>query len=143
MPRHRPVFAALVVCCSVIFSAAIVTAQTTDRSGIEGRVIDTSGAALPGVTVTLTKGTTERVVITDANGKFAFPNVNPSVPYTLRAELAGFKTVIKTIEPSEDLHVTLKPSVAESCCFCPMPLIELDRVSVTTLTPFALSKLPF
>ena len=61
---------------------------------IQGRATDTSGALLPGVTVTATSpsmiGTQTQV--TNENGTFRFPAVPPGT-YELTFELAGFSTV--------------------------------------------------
>src|SRR4051812_38953375 len=61
---------------------------------IQGRVADSSGAILPGVTVTATSpsmmGTQTQV--TNENGTYRFPAVPPGV-YELNFELAGFNTV--------------------------------------------------
>src|SRR5689334_1339338 len=61
---------------------------------IQGRVTDTSGAVLPGVTVTATSpsliGTQSQV--SNENGAYRFPAVPPGT-YELTFELAGFNTV--------------------------------------------------
>jgi hypothetical protein len=61
---------------------------------IQGRVVDTSGAVLPGVTVTASSpamiGTQAQV--TAASGSYRFPAVPPGV-YTLTFELPGFRSV--------------------------------------------------
>jgi len=61
---------------------------------IQGRAADSSGAILPGVTVTATSpsmiGTQSQV--TNENGTYRFPAVPPGV-YELTFELAGFNTV--------------------------------------------------
>jgi hypothetical protein len=61
---------------------------------IQGRVADTSGAILPGVSVTATSpsmiGTQTQV--TNENGTYRFPAVPPGT-YELSFELAGFNTV--------------------------------------------------
>jgi hypothetical protein len=61
---------------------------------IQGRVADSSGAMLPGVTVTASSpsmiGT--QTQITNENGSFRFPAVPPGI-YELTFELAGFNTV--------------------------------------------------
>ena len=60
---------------------------------IQGRVADSSGAVLPGVTVTASSpsmiGTATQV--TNENGSYRFPAVAPGV-YELTFELAGFST---------------------------------------------------
>ena len=68
-------------------------AQSTAINGtIEGNVVDSSGAALPGVTVTITNTDTgaQRVVITGAQGEYRAPLL-PLGSYALTAELPGFK----------------------------------------------------
>jgi outer membrane receptor protein involved in Fe transport len=58
-----------------------------------GIVQDTSGAILPGVTVTVThQGTTlTRETVSDGRGEFTLPALPPGA-YTIRIELSGFKT---------------------------------------------------
>jgi hypothetical protein len=67
-------------------------AQQSASSGIVGQVMDSSGAAVPGATVTVTNvGTSaQRTVATDAEGRFAFPSLPPAT-YKLHAELQGFQ----------------------------------------------------
>ena len=61
---------------------------------ILGAITDTSGAVMPGVTVTLTNAGTGlvRVVVTDSNGEYTAPSL-PTGRYIVKAELPGFKTV--------------------------------------------------
>jgi hypothetical protein len=61
---------------------------------IFGTITDTSGAAVPGVTVTLTHTATGlvRVVTTTADGDYTAPLL-PTGVYTVVAELSGFRTV--------------------------------------------------
>jgi len=57
-----------------------------------GQVLDATHAALPGATVTVINAGTnaQRVVTTDAEGRFTVPNL-PSATYILRVELSGFR----------------------------------------------------
>ena len=61
---------------------------------IQGRVADSSGAVLPGVTVTATSPSMigAQSQVTNENGLYRFPAVPPGV-YELTFELAGFSTV--------------------------------------------------
>src|SRR6185436_13267282 len=61
---------------------------------IQGRVADSSGAVLPGVTVTATSPSMigAQTQVTNENGQYRFPAVPPGV-YDLDFELAGFNTV--------------------------------------------------
>jgi len=84
------VFAVLAV------SAAPGVAQT--RSMMTGAIRDSSGAVLPGVTVTLT-GTSllggPKTAVTNEDGVYRLPELSPGT-YDLVAELQGFQTVKRT-----------------------------------------------
>src|SRR5207248_4526907 len=77
---------------AVLASAAPAFAQTTGR--LVGTIEDAQGAVLPGVTVTVTSPQLQGVnsTVTDATGQFRFPSLPPGA-YTVKADLAGFKTV--------------------------------------------------
>jgi hypothetical protein len=68
------------------------------RTGsIWGHVTDTQGAPLPGVSVTLSSPFgAPKTVVTDEQGIFRFPSLDPSSKYGLAAELSGFKKQEKT-----------------------------------------------
>jgi Carboxypeptidase regulatory-like domain len=61
---------------------------------ILGTITDTSGAVMPGATVTLRNTGTGlvRTVVTDADGEYTAPSL-PTGKYAVSAELSGFKTV--------------------------------------------------
>ena len=69
---------------------------------ITGEVKDTSGAVIPGATVTAQNAATNAVRIQNSNeaGAFTFPAMPPG-DYTVKAELQGFKTAQNKVE----LHV--------------------------------------
>ena len=71
------------------------SAQTTAQ--INGTVVDESGAALPGVTVTALHNETgfRRDTVTDATGSYTLANL-PIGPYRLEATLTGFRTYVQT-----------------------------------------------
>ena len=80
------------------FVPALVTpvaAQTTTAT-MTGAVSDTSGGVVPGVTVTVTSTATalKRSVTSDADGRYVVPALPPG-RYEVRAELAGFKTMLR------------------------------------------------
>ena len=74
-------------------AATTTTAQTVTGS-LQGTVLDTSNAVLPGVTVTIRNMDTgaERVVVTNETGFYSAPYL-PIGRYAVTAELAGFGTV--------------------------------------------------
>jgi hypothetical protein len=85
----RSVLAAVAVFLT-LHTAASAQVTTAD---IVGRVTDSSGAVLPGVTVTVENvGTHEtRVVPTGASGDYTF-TILPIGRYTVKIELQGFST---------------------------------------------------
>jgi hypothetical protein len=76
-------------------NAGSLTAQST-LGTIEGRVTDDTGAVLPGATVTVTSVQTGAVVtvVTNAQGLYRAPNLNPS-EYTVRIDLSGFGSILR------------------------------------------------
>jgi len=65
---------------------------------ISGEVRDSSGAIVPGVTVTATSKATNATRETQSNtaGEYNFPAMQPGV-YEVKAELAGFRTVTQGV----------------------------------------------
>jgi hypothetical protein len=81
------------VAAALLFSPLPALAQIGQTATLTGTVTDTTGAVLPGVTVTvagesLIGGT--RSTATDANGGYRFPALAPGI-YTVTAELSSFK----------------------------------------------------
>ena len=99
--------------------ATVVSSQTLGM--IEGRVIDSTGAVLPGATVSVTNVATSiaRVAVTNTQGLFRALNLNPG-QYEVQVEMQGFRTAIRknvnlTVGETVNLNFTLDlQSVAES-----------------------------
>lgn len=73
-------------------------AQSTERSGITGKVTDTSGAVVPGVTVTISSPSLPagpQAAQTDTAGRYRFTTL-PNGMYAIQFELSGFETVKRT-----------------------------------------------
>ncbi|MGE0815068.1 MAG: carboxypeptidase regulatory-like domain-containing protein [Vicinamibacterales bacterium] len=93
----RRLGAALAACAVALLTVSTAFAQVQTGS-ITGTVSDTSGAVLPGVTVTLSG---ERLIggaqtaVTDAGGTYRFDRLVPGA-YAMKFELQGFKTVERT-----------------------------------------------
>ena len=104
-----------------LLALARVAAAQTPTGSIDGVVVDTTGAVVPGVAVVLTHEPTGvvREVVSDGQGLFRAPLL-PVGPYTVRASLAGFQTfetrgISLTIGQAISVRVELKPGgVAES-----------------------------
>jgi hypothetical protein len=73
----------------LVASGAYAQLQT---GNLYGTVQDDQGAALPGVTVTLTGDGAPQVQVTNAQGQFRFFSLSPG-NYGLKSELEGFSTV--------------------------------------------------
>ena len=93
---------ALLAGLALVLSATPARAQS-QTGEIFGKVTDVSGGVMPGVTVTLTGPSLlqPQVATTSETGTFQFPRLNVGT-YTVKFELAGFKTVVK-----QDIQVTV------------------------------------
>jgi len=87
--------------------------QAVSGSQISGIVKDTTGAAIPGAEVTVTKTDTGtvRTVFTGADGSFVLPNL-PVGPYQLKVVLQGFNTYVRDgivlqVSTNPEINVTL------------------------------------
>jgi Carboxypeptidase regulatory-like domain len=81
-----------------------------------GTVVDNQGQALPGVTVKLTGHGAPQVQVTDAQGRFRFPNLSPGT-YNVEAQLEGFSTyenpnVVVNSGRDTDMPITLELAVS-------------------------------
>jgi hypothetical protein len=83
-----------VLISAVLSVAAPATAQTTASGSIAGSVVDSSGSALPGVTVEAASPALiekVRTVVSDARGEYKIVDLRPGT-YTVTFALAGFST---------------------------------------------------
>src|ERR1044072_1380517 len=79
----------------VLLAHSSAWAQATAQ--LSGTVKDSSGAVLPGVTVTVTQTDTgfSRTVVTETSGTYVVPNL-PTAPYKLEASPQCFRTYAQT-----------------------------------------------
>jgi iron complex outermembrane receptor protein len=91
----RALVAGIVACAFSLFGLPPAAAQSSTGS-LAGRVVDVSGAALPGaaVTVSTTSGVALRTGHTNLSGSFSLSNL-PAGTYHVAVELAGFRTVAR------------------------------------------------
>ncbi|MSO30840.1 MAG: TonB-dependent receptor [Acidobacteria bacterium] len=85
-----------ILALTFLVTTAVAWAQLATAE-LNGRVTDSSGAVLPGVTVTATQTATGlvRTVVTDGDGHYLISNL-PTGPYRLEVSLQGFKTHVQT-----------------------------------------------
>src|SRR6185436_6421089 len=98
----RTASAFILLCVSITASLA---AQAT--GAITGLASDTSGGAMPGVTIEITSRDTGQVrtAVTGGDGFYTVPLLNPGV-YKVKATLSGFRTTLR-----DNVIVTVNESV--------------------------------
>ena len=114
--------ACVVVGCSLSFLAVLAVVPASGQgavSEVNGNAVDSSGAVLPGVTITLTEETTGlvRSVVSNETGRFSVQALQPG-RYTMRAELAGFQTQTLsgiTVNVGQAAHDQLHASRRRRC----------------------------
>ena len=82
----------------VVFALSTVAAFAQDTTGtILGTITDSSGAVLPGVTITVKNTDTSqtRVAVSDAAGRYRMPLLPPG-HYEVAAQLSGFQTLVRS-----------------------------------------------
>jgi hypothetical protein len=94
--------------------AAFAQLQT---GNLYGKVSDQTGAALPGVTVTLDTGEAPQVQVTNAQGEFRFLSLAPAT-YRIKAELQGFSPVeyphiVINVGRNTSIEVTMNSAVED------------------------------
>lgn len=123
-------------------------AQTTGE--IYGKVADSSGAVVPGVTVTLESPNlmSAQTATTSGTGVYRFPRI-PIGTYSVRFELSGFRTVVrKEIRIEMGLNVainaTMDPGAQETVTITgEAPLIDTrDNSRVNRFNQEALQNIP-
>ncbi len=110
----------LLACLGAILLVAMprgASAQSVSSSQVSGVVRDSSGGALPGVDVTITKIDTGAVrsTVTAADGAFVLTNL-PVGPYQLKATLPGFSTyvqdgIVLQVSSNPQINITLAVGV--------------------------------
>ena len=140
---YRAAFTAMLVSLMALSAFGQIQSST-----LYGNVVGNDGAALPGVTVTLTGVGAPVVTVTDEQGRFRFPNLSPGT-YTLRAELAGYGTATRAgigvrLGASPDVTLTLNPSVAQTITVtAEAPLLDVRKTGTgATVSKVELETVP-
>lgn len=136
--KRKNVMKKLVLCLGIIFLFVFSLTAQVRTGNIYGKVVDSSGEALPGVTVILTGSLTGAVsFITTAKGVFRFQSLAPAKDYVLKAELQEFKTntlsgIVVIAGGNVDLTITLEQGVIseEVTVTAVIPVIDTKKTSI-------------
>jgi Carboxypeptidase regulatory-like domain len=82
----------LAIIIGILIAGSAVSLHAQELGSISGTVTDPSGAAIPGVTITVTnqlRGVVVRTLTTNSSGNYSVPDL-PVGTYSLRATKAGF-----------------------------------------------------
>jgi hypothetical protein len=121
-----------------------------NAAGLRGRIVDETGGALPGVTVTAANHDTglSRDAVTDRDGVYRFVGLPPGT-YSLNAELSGFssvsvKAITLNVAVERELNLTLKPAAMKEQITVTVdaPLIATSPSIGTTVSQQELENLP-
>ena len=116
--------------------------QTVDVASISGRVVDTTGGVIPGVTITATQLDTNVLTsaVTDQEGRFRFPYLRVG-PYSIVATLSGFVDATRRltlgIGAAYELPLTLAPAGLETTVnvSAETPVLEGARSQIAATVP--------
>jgi hypothetical protein len=140
MPNRIRILRWTIALLAIALAAAPVLAQYGQSTGgIQGRVTDESGGALPGVQVTVRGPGAPKTVYTDARGEFRVTNLDPGT-YTLALTLAGFQTVNRenvAVNLGRNTELTIPMGLtrveAAVTVTSEAPLLETKRVQTSTV----------
>ena len=135
---------------AAICTAATVSAQVTTGS-IVGTVSDTQGQVVPGATVAIKEigKQTVTTVVTDANGAYIAPFLNPGT-YEVEVELTGFKKYVRqgiTVQVNDRARVDASLEVGQltevTTVIAAAPLVKTESSEVgTVIEEKAIRELP-
>lgn len=123
---------------SAIFAALTASALFAQTTGqLKGKVVDASGAALPGVTVTVASPAQiggSKVTVSEADGSFSFPALAPGV-YKLNANLDAFvplerEGVQVRLDRTTEIEITLGQPTTETIeVTAEAPVVDPEQVA--------------
>ncbi len=147
MQKSRWALRALALAVAMIGLAGEASAQV-QTGNVFGSVADDKGAALPGVTVTLSGGGAPVVTTTDAEGNFRFVGVSPGT-YKLESTLDGFSPVVYeevtvNVNRNTTLNLTMNAAVADVITITSeSPLLDTRKIATgATVDKTELEKIP-
>ncbi len=131
----------------LLISSGAAFAQS-QGGNLYGATADDQGAALPGVTVTLSGQGAAQVQITDAQGNFRFLGLSPGA-YALNAVLDGFSTIdypniVINVGRNTTIEIEMNPAIEETITVTSeSPLLDERAITFgATVSQKELEKIP-
>jgi hypothetical protein len=138
--RTYPAFAAMLLFLVLPLVSTPLFAQqsSTVTGGLNGLVVDSTGAVVPGAKITLTGPQGTRVITTDALGHYSFTGLIPGF-YDVAAEKASFKTVKSAhneivVNLNSQLNLTLPVGNTEETVEVTATAVGIDTESTAIAT---------
>jgi hypothetical protein len=129
----------LVLAIAVLLLSAVSAVAQETTAAIQGTITDSSGAALPGVTVEAVSSRGQRFTAsTDSAGRYRFPSVPPGV-YTVTATLGGMEPAsVKNLQvtlgasPVVDLRLRVGAVAETLTVTAEAPIVDVTTSAVAT-----------
>lgn len=146
--RNRSLFAALLVLC--LAGSALGQAANPTTGAVAGVVTDSTGAALPGVTVTVANTQTglSRTAVTDVDGRYDAVLLPPGT-YRVTAELEGLGTaqrpsVSVLLGNTTTVNLTINPQLSEQITVtAAAPVVDVTQSGLaSSVTETEIESLP-
>jgi hypothetical protein len=145
---QKPLRAAFLLVSYLALGFAAYAQSSGNSTSVTGVVLDPTGAVVPNVTVEIHNPVSgfDRTTVTDATGRFSFPNV-PFNPYHLSANSQGFAAYSHDIDVRSlvpvNLSVSLKIGASESVTVeSGGDLVENDPIGHTDVDRGLFDKIP-
>src|SRR5262252_4059709 len=99
MRRIRPAIGAAILCASTaLLAPAVAHGQSAQSASLVGKVTDESGAAMPGVTITVKSPALQvpqMTTVSGVDGDYHLLELPPGT-YSVTFELSGFQTSVRS-----------------------------------------------
>src|SRR5262245_53976369 len=120
--------AAITFLIAVTFFTSISEAIEVTSGTLVGRVTDDSGTKLPRAVITITGTTGSKSVMSDEDGRFIIPDLNPG-DYTVRAEKSGLSTieqknVLIRLGSRTEISFKMKVGIRETVNVSGVPIVD-------------------
>ncbi len=126
--RLRPHVGFMLVTGLVMVGLPHVAAAQAVRGSLVGNVTDSSGAPVPGATITITETQTNATdsAVTNESGRYTFPDLKDGI-YRIESELSGFRKTVR-----DGVQVDVNTTVRVDMVLQPGDLTETVNVSAET-----------